>query len=159
MFFCFKYNEGRGIICILPVPIDYSSELKKCLCATLDVYEKLDLVAKAKETGKMLGSELERLKAKHTSVGDVRYIGLFAAVELVKDKTTKEPLLVPYGKDPEGIMGKITGKLKSKGFSTFCHENNVLVAPPLIITDGELLDAMKILDEVLDYVDGMKEMI
>jgi taurine--2-oxoglutarate transaminase len=44
------------------------------------------------------------MKEQHPCVGDVRYIGLFSAVELVKDKKTKEPL-VPYGRDPGGVMG------------------------------------------------------
>ena len=48
---------------------------------------------------------LEEMKKTHPSVGDVRYIGLFSAVELVKDKETREPL-VPYGKDPERYYGQ-----------------------------------------------------
>ena len=85
--------------------------------------------------------------------GDVRYIGLFSAVELVKNKGTKEPL-VPYGKDPEGIMGKIIGKLKAKGFMTYSHENMILIAPPLIITEQQLLEELAKLDEVLENVDS-----
>jgi 4-aminobutyrate aminotransferase and related aminotransferases len=54
---------------------------------------------------KSLGEKLEEMKASHSCVGDVRYIGLFSAVELVKDKKSKEPI-VPYGKDVNGIMGK-----------------------------------------------------
>ena len=87
-------------------------------------------------------------------MGDVRYIGLFSAVELVKDKETKEPL-VPYGKDPEKIMPKILGMLAKEGFSTYSHENMLIVAPPLIIKEEELKEAMAILDRVLDSVDKM----
>ena len=50
-------------------------------------------------------------------------------------------------------MGKIIGKLKEQGFSTYSHENTIIVAPPLIIKEEELREAMKILDNVLDYVD------
>lgn len=92
------------------------------------------------------------MKAAHPSVGDVRYIGLFSAVELVKDKVTKEPL-VPYGRDPEGVMGKIIGMLKEKGFMTYSHENMILIAPPLIITKEQLIEELAKLDEVLDNVD------
>ena len=67
----------------------------------------------------------------------MRYIGLFSAIELVKDKETKEPL-VPYGKDPEGVMGKIGGMLKERKFMTYTHENMIIVAPPLIITEEQL---------------------
>jgi taurine--2-oxoglutarate transaminase len=45
----------------------------------------------------------------------VRHIGLFSAVELVKSKETREPL-VPFNKDPEGLMNKIVGMLKVEGF-------------------------------------------
>ena len=52
-------------------------------------------------------------------------------------------------------MPRIIGMLKSKGFSTYSHENMILVAPPLIIKAEELLEAMAILDEVLDFVDTL----
>ena len=86
----------------------------------------------------------------------MRYIGLFAAVELVKDKETREPL-VPYGKDPQGLMGKILGLLKARKFMTYTHENMVIVAPPLIITEAQLAEELAKLDEVMAVVD--KEMI
>jgi len=73
-------------------------------------------------------------------------------VELVKDKETKEAL-VPYGKDPEGVMGKILGMLKERKFMTYTHENMILVAPPLIITEEQLVEELAKLDEVLEIVD------
>lgn len=121
-------------------------------CATIEVYEEENLIENSKKMGVVLGQKLEQIKQKHASVGDVRYIGLFSAVELVKNKNTREAL-VPYGKDPEGIMGKIVGMLKEKGFSTYSHENCIMVAPPLIIKKEELEEAVDILDKVLDFVD------
>jgi len=103
--------------------------------------------------GKVLGELLEEIKERRACVGDVRYIGLFSAVELVKSKATKEPL-VPYGKDPDGTMKSIVGKLAAKGFMTYSHENMILVAPPLIITEGQLCEEMAKLDEVLATVDA-----
>jgi taurine--2-oxoglutarate transaminase len=105
------------------------------------------------KVGKVLGEKLEALKADHPCVGDVRYIGLFSAVELVKSKDTKEPI-VQYGKDPQGVMGKILGMLKERKFMTYTHENMILIAPPLIITEEQLTEEMKKLDEVLYIVDG-----
>ena len=87
-------------------------------------------------------------------MGDVRYIGLFSAIEPVKDRETKEPL-VAYGKDPDGIMGSIIGKLKTKGFMTYSHENMILIAPPLIITEEQVREEMAKVDEVLYDVDAM----
>lgn len=97
-------------------------------------------------------SELEKIKAVHQCVGDVRYIGLLSSIELIKDKKTKEPL-VPYGKDPKGIMGKIVGLLKERRFMTYSHENMVLIAPPLIITEQQLKEELVTLNEVLGIVD------
>ena len=76
----------------------------------------------------------------------------YALLELVKDKATKEPL-VGYNADKENLMGKICGMLKAKGFSTYTHENIIIVAPPLIIKEDELRTAMTMLDEVLTEVD------
>lgn len=101
-----------------------------------------------------MGDIEETMKMQHACVGDVRYIGLWSALELVKDKVTKEPL-VPFGKDPEGVMPMIIKKLIAKGFYTYSHENMIIVAPPLIITEEQLRKAMSILDEVLTEVDGM----
>ena len=99
----------------------------------------------------MLGEILEILKKKHRCVGDVRYLGLFAAVEFVKDPVTKEPL-VPYA-DKSGTMGRIIKLLQERGFATFGRENNINISPPLIIKEEELREAMEIFDEVLGIVD------
>ncbi len=122
--------------------------------ATIEVYKEENLMENSKEMGKILGEILEDLKAKHPSVGDVRYIGLFSGIELVKDKTTKEPL-VQYAKDPEGIMKTILSKLKEKGFWNYSHDNVLIIAPPLVINEEQLREAMGIMDEVLDYVDSI----
>ena len=123
-------------------------------CACVDYYLEHDIPGHVREVGKVLGEILEKMKSDHPCVGDVRYIGLFSAVELVKSKETREPI-VPYGRDPEGIMPKINGMLKEKRFMTFTHENNILVAPPLIITADQLHEELAKLDEVLYKVDEM----
>ena len=92
------------------------------------------------------------MKARHKCVGDARHIGLFSCLELVKDKETREAL-VPYGRDPEGVMPRIIGMLKAERFMTYSHENMVFVCPPLIIKEEELKAEMAKLDKVLDYVD------
>jgi len=120
--------------------------------ATIDVYKEEKLIENSRNMGKILGQILEELKEKHPCVGDVRYIGLFAVVELVKDKKTKEPL-VPYGRDPEGLMKKILGMLIERGFWTYNGDNRIMVAPPLIINEEQLRENMAIIDEVLSYVD------
>jgi taurine--2-oxoglutarate transaminase len=122
--------------------------------AAIDAYSEEKIFENVIKIGKILGKGLEDLKEKHPSVGDVRYIGLFAIIEFVKDKKTKEPL-VPFTKDPEGVMGKIIGMLKAEGFYTYSHENMIHVSPPLIITEKEIVEALEMLDKVLDSVDNM----
>lgn len=139
---------------LLSCGLTYSGHPLSCAAgvACVNYYEEADILTNVNKVGQVLGEVLEEMKQHHKSVGDVRYIGLFSAVELVKDKETKEPL-VPYGKDPKGIMGKITGLLKERKFMTYTHENMVLVAPPLIITEEQLREELKKLDEVLTIVD------
>jgi taurine--2-oxoglutarate transaminase len=62
---------------------------------------------------------------------------------------------VPYGRDPEKIMPKILKMLVSEGFWTYYHENIIIVAPPLIIKEEEIKEAMQIMDKVLDFVDNI----
>lgn len=141
---------------VLSCGLTYNGHPLACAAgvACVNYYLEHDIAGHVTQVGKVLGELLEEMKAKHPCVGDVRYIGLFSAVELVKDKKTREPL-VPYGKDPEGVMGKILGMLKAKRFMTFGHENMILVAPPLIITEEQLREELAKLDEVLGEVDHM----
>ncbi len=139
---------------LLSCGLTYSGHPLACAAgvACVNYYTKAKILDNVNQVGKVLAEELEGLKEKHACVGDVRYIGLFACAELVKDKQTKEAL-VPYGQDPEGIMGKIIGMLKDRGFMTYSHENMVFVCPPLIITEEQLREEMEKLDEVLCIVD------
>lgn len=136
--------------------LTYSGHPLACAAgiACLNFYDEENILDNVKKTGAHLAAILADLKEKHPSVGDVRSIGLFSAIELVKDRATKEPL-VPYGKDPEGLMGKINGMLKARGFMTYTHENMILICPPLIITEAQLTEEMAKMDEVLAEVDKM----
>lgn len=133
--------------------LTYSGHSLACAAgvASVKYYKEANILENVNKVGKVLADILDELKEKHKCIGDVRHIGLFSAVELVKDKKTKEPL-VPYG-DKSGTMGKIIGLLKERGFATFGRENNINITPPLIITEDELREAMKIFDEVMDIVD------
>ena len=136
--------------------LTYSAHPMGCAVAiaALEAYKEDKIEENVKKQGKVLGELLDEIERKHPCVGQVRYIGLFSAVELVKNKETREPL-VPFNNDSEGLMNKIIGMLKTEGFSTYSHENIILVAPPLNITETELREAMAILDKVLDSVDNM----
>lgn len=139
---------------MLSCGLTYSGHPLACAAgvACVDYYESAHILDNVNAVGAVLGEILEELKEKHPCVGDVRYIGLFAALELVKNRETKEPM-VPYGKDPEGIMKKIIGELWNRKFFTYSHENIVFVNPPLIITEEQMREEMVKMDEVLSIVD------
>lgn len=139
---------------LLSCGLTYSGHPLACAAgvACLNYYKDANILENVNKSGEALGECLEEMKKTHPSVGDVRYIGLFSAVELVKDKETREPL-VPYGKDPEGIMGRLIGELKKRGFMTYSHENMIIIAPPLIITAEQIKEELKKLDEVLYIAD------
>lgn len=139
---------------MLSCGLTYSGHPLACAAgiACVNYYKEAGLLENAVKVGKVLGEKLEVLKEKHPCVGDVRYIGLFSCIELVKDKKTKEPL-VEYGSDPQGTMKKINGELARRGFMTYTHENMIFISPALIITEEQLLEEMEKMDEVLSIVD------
>lgn len=141
---------------LLSCGLTYNGHLLGCAAgiAAIDVYKELGLLENAKKMGVVLKAELEKLQKKHPSLGEVRVIGLFGMIELIKNTKTKEAL-VPYGIDPERLMAKIVGMLLAKGFNTYSHENMISVSPPLIINEEEIKEGLAILDGVLDYVDTL----
>lgn len=140
----------------LPLGLTYSGHTLACAAgvATIQAYREDRLIENAKRMGVVLGQALEQLKEKHPSVGDVRYIGLFSIIELVKDKGTKEPL-APWNAKPEemGVMAEVLPALRERGLSTFVKWNWIFVVPPLCISAEELGEGLSIIDEVLNITD------
>jgi taurine--2-oxoglutarate transaminase len=140
----------------LPLGLTYSAHTLAAAAgvATITAYQEDGLIENAKRMGQVLGQELEALKEKHASVGDVRYIGLFSVIELVKDKATREPL-APWNAKPEelGVMAEVLPALRERGLSTFVKWNWIFVVPPLCITEEELKEGLNIIDEVLEITD------
>ncbi|MEA5146533.1 MAG: aminotransferase class III-fold pyridoxal phosphate-dependent enzyme, partial [Candidatus Limiplasma sp.] len=112
---------------LLSCGLTYSGHPLGCAAgvACVQYYEDNHIMEHVTDMGAVLKAELETMMRKHPCVGDVRCIGLFSAVELVRDKETREPL-VPYGKDPAGIMGGINKRLAAQGFMTYTHENVII---------------------------------
>jgi taurine--2-oxoglutarate transaminase len=146
-----EYFDDRVLSCGLT----YSGHPLACAAGIAGIKCLLEnkIIDNVNERSAELRTALNGFREKHKCVGDVRVIGLMSAVELVKEKNTREPV-VPYGQDPEGIMKKINGELAKRGFMTYTHENVVLVAPPLIITKEQLTEELAKLDEVLGIVDS-----
>jgi taurine--2-oxoglutarate transaminase len=133
--------------------LTYNSHPLGCAAAlaTIAVYEEDDLIARAKATGKVMARMLAELQAKHPSVGDVRSIGLFGIVELVRNRATMEPMAPFNGSSPE--MQALGRFFREHGLYTFVRWNSFFTNPPLCITEQELADAFAIIDRGLDLTD------
>jgi taurine--2-oxoglutarate transaminase len=136
--------------------LTYNSHPMSCAAAiaTLKVYQEDGLVENSAKQGRTLERSLRAMKEKHPSVGDVRSIGLFSILELVKDRATREPL-VPYNARPDqlGVMNKVSAFLRERGVYTLVRWNNVFVNPPLCITEEQLLEGLSIVDQALEIAD------
>jgi taurine--2-oxoglutarate transaminase len=136
--------------------LTYSSHAVGCAAAVacINVYKEDRLIENARAMGEILKAELEKLKDKHPSVGDVRAIGLFSLVELVRDKATREPL-VPFNPAPDqlGPMPAFNSFLREHGLFTFVRWNTFFINPPLCITEAQLREGLAIIDQGLDLVD------
>ncbi len=110
--------------------------------ATLQVYQDEDLVGNSERLGKVLAAELGRMKERHAAIGDVRCIGLFSTIELVKDRTTREPM-------DAATMNAIKARLLADGLTTFVSRNMVFACPPLVINRDELLTGLGIIERAI----------
>ena len=126
--------------------------------ACINVYKQDNLIGNARAMGEILKVELHKLKDKHRSIGDVRAIGLFSLVELVKNRKTREPL-TPYNPKPSelGPMPAFNAFLREHGLFTFVRWNTFFVNPPLCITEEELREGIQIIDQGLDIIDAEVE--
>lgn len=136
------YFDDKMLYCGLT----YSGHPLACAAgvATIEVYEEDDLLQNATQVGQHLGRRLEQIKTCHSSVGDVRYIGLFSALEIVQDRLTKTPI------DP---LAHIAKHLRDQGLFTFVFHNMLFVVPPLCITAEQLDEGLDMIEESLTISD------
>ncbi len=104
----------------------------------------------------VIAPRLADIEAKHPSVGEVRGLGFFWAVELVRDKETREPL-VPFNASGEAAapMNRFTAACKAEGLWPFVHVNRTHVVPPCTTTAEEMALGLDILDKALDVADEL----
>jgi taurine--2-oxoglutarate transaminase len=127
--------------------------------ATIEEMQRLKLVERAAELEPYVRQKLEVLKARHPSVGDVRGLGLFFAVDLVKSRATKQPFNTMRDK-VEGkplLVDQIAAKMMAQGVSIQAWLSHFVVAPPLIVTKEELDLGIAALDEHLALADALVE--
>lgn len=119
--------------------------------ANIHVMREDKLVERAAALGPVLKRMLNDLGEAHPSVGDVRSIGLFGIVELVRDRKTKEPMAPWNGTSPE--MAALRKYCLDHGLFLSTHWHTALVIPPLIIDEAQLTEGMSVLSEALDFAD------
>ncbi|MCE4026854.1 aspartate aminotransferase family protein [Microbacterium sp. Au-Mic1] len=138
--------------------LTYSGHPLACAAgvATFEVFRRDGILERVRDLGsRIVEPTLQGWLEKHPSVGEVRGQGLFWAVELVRSKETREPL-VPFnaaGADA-APMGAFVAAAKKGGVWPFVHFNRTHIAPPLVITEDELVRGLAALDEALDVADG-----
>ena len=122
--------------------------------ATIGVYEEDGLIENSRKMGEVLARHHQELKAKHPCVGDVRSIGLFGVIDLVKN-AAGEPMS-PYNVTNE-TMGKINRFLLDRGVYTMVRWWSVMTNPPLIIDEAQLAETFAVIDEALTIGDEAME--
>jgi taurine--2-oxoglutarate transaminase len=132
--------------------LTYSGHPLACAAgvASIEAFREEGIVENSAELGEVLGDRLAELADKHESIGEVRGLGLFYGIELVKDRGTREPL-VPFNASGESFapMAKIARAALDRGLYLMTHWNVIIIAPPLTITREELDEGLTILDEAL----------
>lgn len=124
--------------------------------AAINEMKRLRINERAVEMGEYLGAKLHELKAKHPSIGDVRGIGLFWAIEVVKNRKTKEPF--GYYKDKVSgtpmLVDRVAAEMMKNGVFVQAWVSHFVIAPPLIITRDEIDQAIGVIDGVLGIADS-----
>jgi taurine--2-oxoglutarate transaminase len=110
------------------------------------------LVGRAAAMGAMLRRYLTDLGEQHPSVGEVRSIGLFGAIELVRDRETRQPLAPYNGSSPE--MTALRSYMLEHGVFVYTHWHTILIVPPLIINEEQLAEGFAVLDKALEITDA-----
>jgi taurine--2-oxoglutarate transaminase len=136
--------------------LTYSGHPLACAVAvaSIEAFREERVVENAAAMGDHLAAELPKLAERHPSVGEVRGLGLFWALELVRNRETREPL-VPYNAGGEAAepVFRITKACLERGLYPFVHWNVFAITPPLTITREELDEGLEILEEVLAIAD------
>jgi taurine--2-oxoglutarate transaminase len=140
----------------MTIGLTYSAHAVLCAAAieNLKIIEEDNLVEKAAEMGKYIEAEVEKLKAKHPSIGDFRNTGLLGCIELVKNRDTKEPI-TPWNAKPDEmeITNKMATKIRELGMFTFVRWNWIFIAPPLNITKEEVDEGLQIISQAIAIAD------
>jgi taurine--2-oxoglutarate transaminase len=142
---------------VFPGGLTYSGHPLACAAAVASINAMTDegIIENARRVGEeVLGPGLREMAERHPSVGEVRGLGVFWALDLVKDKGTRE-MLVPYNASgaANAPMAALVAACKARGMLPFANFNRLHVVPPCTITDAEAKEGLAVLDEALTVAD------
>lgn len=141
-----------------PGGLTYSGHPLACASAvaSIEIFREEGILEHARSLGTdVIAPGLAELASRHPSIGEVRGLGVFWALELVRDRQTREPL-VPFNASGADAapMNAVVAACKERGLWPFAHFNRVHVVPPCTTTADELREGLAILDEALTVADG-----
>jgi taurine---2-oxoglutarate transaminase len=140
-----------------PGGLTYSGHPLACASAvaSINIFREEGIIEHARQLGTdVIGPGLRELAERHPSIGEVRGLGVFWALELVRDRATREPL-VPFNAagGAAAPMGELMAACKSRGLWPFTHFNRMHVVPPCTTTADEIREGLAVLDEALKVAD------
>ncbi len=139
---------------VFPGGLTYSGHPLACasIVASIDAMQEEGIIENAARIGEtVLGPGLRDLAERHPVIGEVRGLGVFWALDLVKDRETRE-MLAPYG-GSSPAMNELGAECRTRGLLPFINYNRLHVVPPCTVSETEVKDGLAILDEVLGVVD------
>ncbi|WP_017792326.1 aspartate aminotransferase family protein [Leucobacter salsicius] len=141
-----------------PGGLTYSGHPLACAAgvATFDIFEEEQILERVRDLGeRIVRPRLEAMAEKHPSIGEVRGKGLFWALELVVNRETREPL-VPFNASGEAAapFNAVVAACKKAGLWPFAAGNRLQIAPPLVISEEDLIKGLDIIDEALNVADS-----
>jgi taurine--2-oxoglutarate transaminase len=140
---------------VFPGGLTYSGHPLACaaVVASINAMRDEGIIDNARRIGAdVLGPGLRELAERHPSVGEVRGLGVFWALDMVTDRETREPL-APYG-GTSPAMNELVAACKERGMLPFANFNRLHVVPPCTITDEEAKEGLAILEEALSVADA-----
>jgi taurine--2-oxoglutarate transaminase len=136
--------------------LTYSGHPLACASAvaSIEAFKEEGVVENSAEMGGVFAEKLREFQDKHPSIGEVRGLGCFWGIELVKNRETREPL-VPFNASGEAFapVARVSKAALERGLYLMTHWNVIMVCPPLTITRDEIDEGIGILDEALAIAD------
>ena len=141
---------------VYPGGLTYSGHPLACASAvaSINVFKDEGVIDQARALGEVIGPELEKIAAHHPSVGEVRGLGVFWALDLVKDRETRK-MLVPYNAAGAAAapMAELNAACRARGVWPFTHFNRLHVTPPCTTSLEDLHTGLTLIDEALEVAD------